>query len=527
MKAAIYVRSSKDRSEVSILAQRRELQQLATARNLAIVEEFSDTVESAKDERRPGFQSLLRSLRRQDRGWSHLLVVDTSRLSRRQYMAQVFAHECRRQGIEIVYSKVPTDDPLTAMIVTGVLQVFDELHSVMSREKGLAGMRENVRLGYRAGGRAPRGYRLRHLETGTIRDGEPVRKSVLEPNEDAERVRTYLQARAAGTPRKTARERIAPDWPSTSLVAMEWQALTYAGHTVWNMHRPRLSDGGYEGGQKRRPREEWEIKQDTHPALITTEEAESLIRALQSSPWGGRRRVSKRLLSGLLFTPDGHPWYGWGRDRYRVKNPNGSRGPATAAVPLERSIVAAVCRDLRSPRFLGSLVRAAKARRATQGRNEALEAAVAEIREMDRRIARLTDVIPQTTEPAPLLRQIESYEGQRRDADERRAFLEAEAERIDLAATMSEQALKRTLTEFADQLEVDDGQPQREVLGLLVERVELDPDTLTGRIDYRIRGKDDTNMASPRDHASSVIGSASSGLTVSRPSRATRRPKSG
>ena len=78
---------------------------------------------------------------------------------------------------------------------------MDEVHSLMSREKGLAGMAENVRQGYRAGGVAPRGYRLRRVETGAIRDGEPVRKSVLELAPDAPQIARYLKLRATGQPR--------------------------------------------------------------------------------------------------------------------------------------------------------------------------------------------------------------------------------------------------------------------------------------------------------------------------------------
>lgn len=101
-------------------------------------------VESAKDENRPGFQALLAELKDSQRTWDHLLMVDTSRLSRRRYMAEVFAHEARKRGVVILYSKLPDADPITSAVIIGVMQVFDELHSLMSREKGLASMAENV-----------------------------------------------------------------------------------------------------------------------------------------------------------------------------------------------------------------------------------------------------------------------------------------------------------------------------------------------------------------------------------------------
>ena len=51
-KTAIYLRSSKDRSDVSIDAQRRQLQALANQKGFAIAIEYADAVESGKDDDR-------------------------------------------------------------------------------------------------------------------------------------------------------------------------------------------------------------------------------------------------------------------------------------------------------------------------------------------------------------------------------------------------------------------------------------------------------------------------------------------
>ena len=100
-------------------------------------------------------------------------------------------------------------DPVTGMLLKSILQAMDEWHSLTSRAKGLSGMRENVRQGFRAGGRAPMGYQLEAVETGTVRDGQPVRKSRLVLGPDADAVRAYLVARAAGTPRGRSKMRSA------------------------------------------------------------------------------------------------------------------------------------------------------------------------------------------------------------------------------------------------------------------------------------------------------------------------------
>jgi len=56
--------------------------------------------------------------------------------------------------------------------------------------------------------------------------------------------------------------------PAISLIGVEWNALTYAGHTVWNRHAPNG------GGTKMRPRSSWQMTRDTHEALISDAEAE-------------------------------------------------------------------------------------------------------------------------------------------------------------------------------------------------------------------------------------------------------------
>jgi site-specific DNA recombinase len=103
-RAAIYLRSRKDRSDVSIDTQRRQLQQLATERGYTIVAEFSDVVESGKDELRDRFQKLLGAVRTKRRGWDTLLILDTSRLARRRHISLVFEEvEARKHGVRVVY----------------------------------------------------------------------------------------------------------------------------------------------------------------------------------------------------------------------------------------------------------------------------------------------------------------------------------------------------------------------------------------------------------------------------------------
>lgn len=277
-KTVLYLRSSKDRSDVSIDAQRRELKEFAVAREMQIVGEYADAVESGKDNNRPAFQNLLKDIRNPQRGWNTILALDTARIARGRYLAVIFEEqECKKNGIKVIFKSLPQTDSVTEMLLKAILQAMDEWHSMTSKVKGLAGMSENVKQGFRAGGRAPKGYKLESFSTGAIRDGIAVMKTKLAVGDEALLVKGYLQQRAKGLSRASALAFVNQDWPVTTLLSIEHNALTYAGHSVWNRLNQKSSDGGYLGGQKYKPESEWIIEKNTHEPLISELEADAIL----------------------------------------------------------------------------------------------------------------------------------------------------------------------------------------------------------------------------------------------------------
>lgn len=346
LKAALYLRSSKDRSDVSIDAQRHELLGLAKSKQIVIVREFTDAVESGKDDRRPGFQEMLAQLKDKDRDWNLLLALDTSRIARNQYIAHVFHYECEKRNIKVIYAKVPETGEGIDMVVRSIMQAFDQFHGLMSKEKGLAGMAENVRQGFRAGGSAPMGYDLEEFPTGAVRDGEAVTKKKLKPNADSEKIGAYLGLRAEGYTRTKAKVAASlMQVSNTTLIGIEWNALTYAGHTVWGVSNERMAAGGYKEGVKRKPRSEWLINRDTHVPLISDDQAEKILTRLEQ---GGQKsktrdRGSDFLLSGLLVNEDGLHWHGCDGTYYRC-----GKGKRAPKAEIEARVLQAVVRDLSS-----------------------------------------------------------------------------------------------------------------------------------------------------------------------------------
>ena len=482
-RAVLYLRSSKDRHDVSLDAQRRELLELARARNLAVVGEYCDEVESGKDEDRPGFQQLYRDLRVRGRAWTYVLMLDTSRLARRMEIALHFEErEAAPRGVTIVYKSLPDIDPVYRQLFKRQLQAMDEFHSMISRQKGLAGMRENVHQGWRAGGRAPFGYRLEHVETGKIRDQAPVTKSRLIVGPDAPAIARYLKDRARGMPRHRARARASLEGlPVTSLIGIERNALTYAGHTVWNVHNERHR-GCAVGGVKRRPRADWVVRRGTHPGLITDDEAERILSRLEEGS-RTRARLGRRvyLLAGLLIAPGGSLWHG-DSGNYRL-----GKGRKIEATRLERAIVDKVASDLLDDDLVRDLTaRIQRLYKAEESRSE-LRQIDAAIVELSKQIERLSNLLSETTAPAALLRSIEKWEAERTQRLNRKIELEQQLESSRAMRRVRDADARRILQTMADDLRHAEAPAElKDVLHAFLEHVELDPVTYACTVRYRI-----------------------------------------
>lgn len=509
MKAASYARSSKDRSDVSIDAQQRQLAELAAARGYQIVAEFSDAVLSGKDDDRPGFQSLLRELRNPRRGWDTILVLDTSRIARRRHLSIIFEEsECKKAGVRVIYKSLPESDPITEMLLKSILQAMDEWHSLTSRAKGLAGMSENVRQGFRAGGSAPKGYRLESINTGTIREGQPVTKSKLMPGDDAMLVRAYLQARARGVARATAIRQIGQDWPVTTLLSIERNALTYAGHTCWNRHAERAEHGGYVGGSKYRPRSEWVIQRDTHEPLITDDEAEAILAELETRKQTRNKEAAGfYLLSGLLVSPDGQKWHTDGAGSYRM-----GKGKRIKAAEVDKAVMDVIAKDIAGDDFAAAVLAhyTDQAKPATKDKTRA--SLVKRLGEIDRQADKLAGVLGETSAPQAILRQIEKLEAERESIS---GQIEAAAEDEKINRAMRKLTLedvRRFLAGIASQMEAE---PEllKEEIGGFVDKVVLDPATMEAVVAYKIASLTGGKVASPRaaelipgfEHHSSVV----------------------
>jgi site-specific DNA recombinase len=477
---------------MSIDAQRRELQALAARLNLIILNEFSDAVESGKDTNRPGFQALFADMISAHRAWNKILVLDTARLSRRRVNAIVFEEiEAKRRGVLIIYKSLPDSDPITDMLLKSILQAMDEWHSLTSKQKGLAGMAENVRQGYRAGGRAPFGYALDKVTTGAIRDGEPVTKSKLKPNDDAPAIQRYLVARAAGTARALAKADV--DLPDTTLIGIEWNALTYSGNTVWNVHNERTEDG-YVTGAKRRPRAEWVIQNGTHEALITEDQAEAILSTLMKKK-KERQTPSSYLLTGILMSPDDQAWHGDGTGTYYRLG----KGRKVRCDNLDEAVLRKLGSDLSSSEFISAITKRVKESLKQVADGDIDEKLLRDDFKLNnKKIDTLTAMLTETTAHAALLRQIEKLEADRERIVARLEATERIAAQAKIVNLLSERDVRESVQHAVESLDTLDRHALKDFLGKLVDAVILSPTDLTCSIRYRISLSRGDKLASPR-----------------------------
>ena len=519
-KAVLYLRSSKDRSDVSIDSQRRELHKLAATNQITIIDEYIDAVESAKNENRPSFQLMVSALKSKDRNWNTILMTDTSRLSRRRYAAQIFKHECNKKGVEIIFSKFPEVDPIAKVLLESVFEAMDEVHSLMSKEKGLAGMAENINQGFRAGGAAPKGYKLKSIETGAIREGVAVTKSILEKSDDASLVSAYLKQRANGVPRAKSLTDLNIKWPSSTAVGIEWNALTYAGHTVWNVRNETI-EGKYKGGAQKKPRKDWMITKNTHPALITEQDADIILNTLKNSSIGqsvsaAKRGLSKYLLTSVLVSPDGRKWEGQQQKAYRLKanKERNQKGRQLSSNLVDQAITDKLICDMKSQQFITQLLKEANKNSIKENPTKSLRKKLAQL---DKDISKTMDVVLKLTNPEPALRKIEELETSRESTANEITRLETEYSSNNSLKNLTEDQMCFIIDGLAEDIQGKEKSKLKELIGSLVDKITLDPLTLECCIHYHIAVDDSLSVASPGRNVSWAVLKTITSTSVQKP----------
>ena len=314
----IVARSSQDRHDVSCKSQIHEIREAAVNQREHIVKvlEYPGTPHSEYIND-PSFQDLLAEVKSKTRKWSKVWFYDTSRVSRSRFKAQALKTFFKNHGVTVEFLKVPkTGIEALDNVIEGMLESFDQMHSDFSRAGAKRGQKQNIRAGYRAGGRAPYGYRLKKHVVGVNRNKEEITKSTLEPHPDTfQFAKEYLERRAAGESRRSVMQdfmkRGIPSpsgkktWYSSAGKSIEENVMTYQGHLVYNRHNERINKRSYKGGTKWRDRSDWVVQENAHEGCISDDMAKRISMQIDKNRTKRTNPGPKRyLLTDLLVCGD-------------------------------------------------------------------------------------------------------------------------------------------------------------------------------------------------------------------------------
>ncbi|WP_435549754.1 recombinase family protein [Desulfobacterium sp. N47] len=292
IKSAIYVRSSKDLHNVSCEAQEKKLRKTVRDNGEEVYNIFVDKALSSTRDVRPQFDEMIRLAMGKNPPFTKIYALDTSRFGRDHHEMQMILYQLRRKhGIDVIFDNMPNTGTYLDPAFEAIFQAFDYIHSQQSKAKGVTGMKQNVINGYRAGGRAPYGYKLEHIEMGKNKNGDMINKTKLAiDDETAPIIQEYLKRRVKYEDRRSILEDFytrgiaSPTgnrmWAIATAKSIEDNIDVYLGHTVFNRHNERIKEqgkpNGYLHGVKFKSKDEWIITKNTHEPIITEEIADAI-----------------------------------------------------------------------------------------------------------------------------------------------------------------------------------------------------------------------------------------------------------
>ncbi len=325
--------STKDKQDptLSFPSQREACAAKAAELGGRIVCDFTDQETGRRDDR-VGWGELIREAKERDaRRFDAVVIYSTSRLSRELFHALAFEREMARAGVEIFYALTAGDQTSPeGRLIRHMFQALDQFEVEKLGREVRRGQTENTKQGYRNGGRAPYGYRLRHEphpDLARARAGDKKSRLVADPEQApviAEMFALFLAGsgyaeiadhlnRPGGppSPRHVDSSRnTSGRWSKTTIRSM-LENPVYTGRLYWNRLDFRATKQG-EGPLVRRAPEEWIEAERRHEALVSEEDFERVqaeMRARSTGQAGNRRRRKQNrfyLLRGIVHCATGH-----------------------------------------------------------------------------------------------------------------------------------------------------------------------------------------------------------------------------
>ena len=191
-RAALYLRVSTGRqavNDLSIPDQRRQLEVYCEANGWAATAEYVEPGNTATDDRRPSFQSMIEAALTKPPAFDMIVVHSFSRFFRDQFQFEFYVRKLAKNGVRLVsITQELGDDPMSVMM-RQIMTLFDEYQSRENAKHTLRAMKENARQGFWNGARQPIGYRIVAAE----QRGAKIKKTLEIDPLQAETVRTIYR----------------------------------------------------------------------------------------------------------------------------------------------------------------------------------------------------------------------------------------------------------------------------------------------------------------------------------------------
>lgn len=183
----IYARySSEKQTEQSIEGQLRVCHEYAERNGYNIVHEYIDRALTAKNDKRPAFQQMIKDANKKE--FEYILVYKLDRFARIKYDNVIYKHMLELNGIKVISATELISNTPEGNLMEGLLELFAEMYLKDLSQKVKRGMRESMIKGNYLGGNILYGYKV-------------VDKKIFIDEDKAPAIRYLFNEYANGKPR--------------------------------------------------------------------------------------------------------------------------------------------------------------------------------------------------------------------------------------------------------------------------------------------------------------------------------------
>ena len=143
MKGVIYARYSCDNQrEESIEGQLQDCKEYAKRHDILVVDIYIDRAFSAKTDRRPAFQQMIKDSAK--RGFEAIIVWKLDRFARNRYDSATYKAKLRKNGVRVISANENISEGSEGILLESVLEGMAEYYSAELSEKVIRGHTENA-----------------------------------------------------------------------------------------------------------------------------------------------------------------------------------------------------------------------------------------------------------------------------------------------------------------------------------------------------------------------------------------------